>query len=51
MRSKLQYGLNQAGTLVDKQVKNICYLFELLYAIAIQPRDNTTQNQFCESGS
>jgi hypothetical protein len=46
--SKLQYGLNQAGTLVDKQYKNICYLFELLYAIAIRPRDNTTQNPGCE---
>jgi hypothetical protein len=34
--SKFQYGLNQAGTLVDQQYKNICHLFELLlYAIAI----------------
>jgi hypothetical protein len=45
--SKLQYGLNQAGTLVDNQYKNICYLFELLYATAIRPRDNTTQNPGC----
>jgi hypothetical protein len=46
--SMLQYGLNQAGTLVDKQYKNSCYLFELLYAIAIRPRDYTSQNPGCE---
>ena len=46
--SKLSLGNNQAGTLLDKQYKNICYLFELLYAVAIEQTKNTTQNPGCE---
>ena len=35
--SKLSYGDNQGGTLVDKKFKHICYMFELFFAICIEP--------------
>jgi hypothetical protein len=46
--SKLSYGDNQGGTLVDKKFKHICYMFELFFAICIEPSKNTTQNPTCE---
>ncbi len=45
---QLSYGPNRAGTQTDKQYKHICYMFELLFNIAIEQRKNTTQNPGCE---
>ena len=39
---QLSYGSNGGGTVFDKKVKHLCYLFELFYAVAIRPSDNIT---------
>ena len=46
--SNLKYGDNQGGHLGDKKFKHICYMFELFFAICIDPARNTTENPTCE---
>jgi hypothetical protein len=45
---KLKYDDNQGSTLEFKKYKHLCYLFELFFNVAIEPKDNITQNPTCE---
>jgi hypothetical protein len=44
----LSLGQEQGGTLIDKKLKHLCYMFESFYAVALRHQDNITQNPGCE---
>lgn len=44
----LKYGDNAAGTLPFKQYKHLCYMFELFFAVSVDPGKNLTSNPTCE---
>ena len=46
--NSLSYGDNRGGTLDFKKYKHICYMFELFFALAIEPSRNITENPTCE---
>jgi hypothetical protein len=45
---RLKYDDNHGSTLEFKKYKHLCYLFELFFNVAIEPKDNITQNPTCE---
>jgi hypothetical protein len=44
----LAYAVGRASTVQLKRFKHLCYMFELFYAVGINPDDNITQNPGCE---
>jgi hypothetical protein len=46
--SKLSYGQDRAAALDWKKYRNVCYMFELFFAVAMKESDNITQNPACE---
>jgi hypothetical protein len=46
--SKLSYGQDRAALLDWKKYRNVCYMFELFFAVAMKESDNITQNPTCE---
>jgi len=45
---KLCCNLGGTGTTNFRKYKHLCYLFELMYAVAIAPELNVTMNPSCE---
>ncbi|KAG7368977.1 hypothetical protein IV203_031720 [Nitzschia inconspicua] len=45
---KLLYGDGRAGTLDFKKYMHICFMFELFFAVALEPSRNITENPTCE---
>ena len=46
--SKLSYAESGAGTLEFKKYKHLCYMFELFFAVCLEPSKNVTENPTCE---
>lgn len=44
----LPYGDRRGGTLDFKKYKHICFMFELFFAVALEPSKNITENPTCE---
>ncbi|KAG7368562.1 hypothetical protein IV203_031305 [Nitzschia inconspicua] len=42
--TNLSYGDGRAGTLEFKKYKHICFIFELFFAVALEPSRNITEN-------
>jgi hypothetical protein len=48
MLTKLQYRSEGGGSLASKKYKHMCFMFELFFAVALQPSKNITNNPTCE---
>ena len=48
MLAKLPYRNDDGGSLVSKKYKHVCFMFELFFAVALEPSKNITNNPACE---
>jgi hypothetical protein len=48
MLTQLQYRSEGGGSLASKKYKHMCFMFELFFAVALEPSKNITNNPTCE---
>jgi hypothetical protein len=48
MSTQLPYRSEGGGRLASKKYKHVCFMFELFFAVALEPSKNITNNPTCE---
>jgi hypothetical protein len=48
MLTQLPYRSEGGGSLASKKYKHVCFMFELFFAVALEPSKNITNNPTCE---
>jgi hypothetical protein len=48
MLTQLSYRSEGGGSLASKKYKHVCFMFELFFAVALEPSKNITNNPTCE---
>jgi hypothetical protein len=46
--TQLPYRSEGGGSLASKKYELVCFMFELFFAVALEPRKNITNNPTCE---